>query len=197
MTKLTPHFSLEEFCASQTAARLSIDNDLPLELREAAIKTCLGLEQVRVILNAHTIHVSSGYRCKAVNDALGSKDTSQHRTAEAVDFTCPTFASPRRIVQVLRDSELMFDQLIAEYGAWVHISFTDTPRRAVLVVPIHALMEVTLAALAVMCQQQAPQEIHPQATTLRLGVGVALAAMLLGETQALLGRRAGVLLQGP
>lgn len=135
MTKLTPHFSLEEFTHSQTAARLGIDNDLPMELRATAIKTCQGMEHVRVILNAHAIHVSSGYRCKALNDALGSKDSSQHRTAQAVDFTAPTFGDIRRIVTILRDSELVFDQLIAEFNSWVHISFVDSkPRQQVLVI---------------------------------------------------------------
>ena len=134
MTKLSPHFSLEEFTHSQAAARLCLDNSLPTDLRENAVKTCLGLEQVRVILNANAILISSGYRSKALNDAVGSKDTSQHRTAQAVDFTCPTFSNPRRIVQVLRDSDLVFDQLICEYGSWVHISFNDKPRREVLVI---------------------------------------------------------------
>ena len=140
MTKLTQHFSLEEFTHSQTAARLGISNDLPLELRESAIRTCMGLEKARIILNANSIHISSGYRCKAVNDAVGSKDTSQHLKAEAVDFTCPTFGTPRRVIQSLIDAGLDFDQIILEYnnpttgGGWVHISFSDKNRNQALII---------------------------------------------------------------
>ena len=133
MTKLSPHFSLEEFTAS-SHARNGITNDLPLELREAAIRTCLGLERVRVILNANAIHITSGYRCKAINDAVGSKDTSQHMKGEAADFICPTFGAPDRIMDALVNSTLDYDQLILEFGAWVHISFSGAPRRQALII---------------------------------------------------------------
>lgn len=135
MTAITPHFSLEEFCASQTAARLGIDNSLPPALMPNAIKTCLGMERVRVLLNANAIHISSGYRCKALNDAVGSKDTSQHMTAQAVDFTS-TFSKPQTIVRLIGGSSIKFDQLIWEYGdaGWVHISFSDNPRGQVLTI---------------------------------------------------------------
>lgn len=133
MTQLTPHFSLEEFTHSQTASRMGIDNDLPIALKAAAIRTCQGLERVRVILNANAIHISSGYRCKALNDAVGSKDSSQHMRAEAVDFTSP-FATPRRIVETLVASELDYDQVILEFDSWVHISFAQKNRRQALII---------------------------------------------------------------
>lgn len=133
MTRLTQHFSLEEFTHSQTASRLGIDNDLPIALKAAAIRTCQGLEQVRIVLNANAIHISSGYRCKALNDAVGSKDSSQHTKAEAVDFTSP-FATPRRIVETIIDSDIDYDQIILEFESWVHISFAERNRFQALII---------------------------------------------------------------
>lgn len=133
MTQLTQHFSLEEFTHSQTASRLGIDNDLPIALKAAAIRTCQGLEQVRIVLNANAIRISSGYRCKALNDAVGSKDSSQHMRAEAVDFTSP-FATPRRIVETIIDSDIDYDQIILEFDSWVHISFAERNRFQALII---------------------------------------------------------------
>lgn len=133
MTQLTQHFSLEEFTHSQTASRLGIDNDLPIALKAAAIRTCQGLEQVRIVLNANAIRISSGYRCKALNDAVGSKDSSQHMKAEAVDFTSP-FATPRRIVETIIDSDIDYDQIILEFDSWVHISFAERNRFQALII---------------------------------------------------------------
>jgi zinc D-Ala-D-Ala carboxypeptidase len=135
---LTPHFSLEEFCASNTAARHGIDNSLPLELYAAAKRTCIGLEEVRVLLRSNSIRISSGYRCPALNSLLGSRSTSQHLKAEAVDFTCPTFGTVDKIVKAIIASDIKYDQVIREYdkdgGGWVHISFSDKPKRQALII---------------------------------------------------------------
>ena len=138
MTQLSPHFTVEEFSQSQTAARLGINNDIPLELYAPAKRTAEGLEQVRLLLRSHPIHISSGYRCLALNAALGSKNTSQHVKAEAVDFTCPTFGSVDRIVRAIVGSTIKYDQVIREFdkygGGWVHISFSDKPKRQALII---------------------------------------------------------------
>ena len=141
MTQLSPHFTVEEFSQSQTAARLGINNDIPLELYAPAKRTAEGLEQVRLLLRSHPIHISSGYRCLALNAALGSKNTSQHVKAEAVDFTCPTFGSVDRIVRAIVGSTIKYDQVIREFcskdnpnSGWVHISFSDKPKRQALII---------------------------------------------------------------
>ena len=138
MTQLSPHFTVEEFSQSQTAARLGINNDIPLELYAPAKRTAEGLEQVRSLLRSHPIHISSGYRCLALNAALGSKNTSQHVKAEAVDFTCPTFGNVDRIVRAIVGSTIKYDQVIREFdkygGGWVHISFSDKPKRQALII---------------------------------------------------------------
>lgn len=137
MTQLTPHFSLSEFTHSDTATRLGIDNDAPLEVVKALKRTAMGLELVRARLNNNAIRISSGYRCAALNAAVRGQPNSQHCRGEAVDFTCPTAGTPEQLVRILAGSAVEFDQLIAEFtnapnGGWVHISFSDKPRRQVL-----------------------------------------------------------------
>ena len=135
---LSAHFTVEEFTQSQTAGRLGIDNDLPLELYETAKRTAAGLEEVRLRLRSHPIHISSGFRCLALNAAVGSKNTSQHVKGEAVDFTCPTFGSVNQIIEAIIDSDIVYDQLISEFssngGGWVHISFSDANKKQALII---------------------------------------------------------------
>ena len=139
--KLSPHFTVQEFTQSQTAGRLGINNDLPIELYETAKRTAEGLEQVRLRLRSHPIHISSGYRCLALNAAVGSKNTSQHVKAEAVDFTCPTFGSVNQVIEAIIDSDIAYDQLLSEFvsptdgsGGWIHISFSKANKKQVLII---------------------------------------------------------------
>src|SRR5882672_2980408 len=86
--KLSEHFALSEFVKSPTAERLGIDNTPPVEAIESLRMVALRvLEPVRAKFGP--VHVNSGYRCHDLNAACGSKDTSQHRKGEAVDFECP------------------------------------------------------------------------------------------------------------
>lgn len=134
MVYLSPHFTLDELTISETAERLGLSNQPgPSEL--AALKrTALGLEGVRVRLGGAPILVSSGYRAPAVNKAIGGSPNSQHMRGEAVDFIAPRFGSPRQIVDALADSDVPYDQVILEFGRWVHLSFSDRPRRQALVI---------------------------------------------------------------
>ena len=129
--KLSTHFSLSEFTASQTAARLGIDNTPPPEVIENLKRVAEWLEGVRVLLGV-PIFISSGYRCLALNRKVGSKDTSQHLTGEAVDFTAPAFGSPRHIIDRINDAGMDYDQLILEFpknGGWVHASYPAGKKR--------------------------------------------------------------------
>lgn len=133
---LSPHFALAEFCVSDTAARRGIDNTPPGHIIPALERTALGLEAVRVRLGTAPITITSGYRSLPLNRLIGSKDSSQHVMGEAADFICPRFGTPKEIVAALRDSGIPFDQLILEFAGkgagWVHVSFTDHPRRMAL-----------------------------------------------------------------
>lgn len=120
---MTPHFSLDEFTASDTAARLNIDNRLPDELRENALKTLQMMERIRFHIDA-PITITSGYRCEALNRAIGSKPTSDHTLAFAVDFKAPRAGTPFEIAKDLAGviDVLGIGQLILEFGSWCHVS---------------------------------------------------------------------------
>lgn len=127
MTKVSTFFTWEEVIASQTAARLGIDNSLPTQLRNSVINTAKRMDSVRALLGA-PITVSSWFRCLELNAALKSKPTSQHVRGEAVDFVAPSYGSPLEICKKLLQysSVFRYDQLILEH-TWVHISFCSDP----------------------------------------------------------------------
>lgn len=125
--KLSTHFMLAEFTASDTALRLGIDNSLPPELLPMAILTAQMMERVRDALcyraNAEVpILVSSAYRCMALNKAIGSTG-KDHPLMLAVDFKAPKFGTPLAVCKVLvpQMDALGIGQLIYEH-TWVHVS---------------------------------------------------------------------------
>ncbi len=120
---MTPHFSLEEFTQSDTADRLGIDNTLPEILHDNARKTLEMMERIRFHIDA-PITITSGYRSKALNQAIGSKPTSDHTLAFAVDFKAPKAGKPYDIAKNLAGviDVIGIGQLILEFGSWVHVS---------------------------------------------------------------------------
>jgi len=71
--------------------------------------------------------VNSAFRSKKVNDAVGSKDTSQHRVGCAVDIRVPGM-TPDQVVKAVITAKLPFDQLIREFDRWTHISIPNDPK---------------------------------------------------------------------
>jgi hypothetical protein len=128
--KLSKNFSLAEAVRSDTAERLHIINKPLGTVLNTMIQTALYMEEVRNILGANPIHINSWYRCIELNRAIGSKDTSQHRVGEAVDFVCPNFGTPLDICKeiIKHKDTIPFDQLIIEHS-WVHISFSILNRK--------------------------------------------------------------------
>ena len=135
--RLSEHFTLEELCRSQLAARHGIinkPNDIQLENLKTLAK---GMELVRTKLDSLPIIISSGFRCEDLNDLLGSKRTSQHIRGLACDFTCDRYAHVGRVFEVLAASSIPYDQLIYEFSSWIHVSFPpegEDPRRQTLVI---------------------------------------------------------------
>ncbi len=127
---LTSHFSLEELTHSEIAVRKGLDNTPTPEIEANLAELALALEQVRELLDC-PLHISSGYRSAKVNAAVGGTGTSAHCQGYAADFTAPPFGSPKDIAEKIRDSALVWDQLIAE-GTWVHISIDPKMRRQVM-----------------------------------------------------------------
>lgn len=141
MTYLSPHFTLDELTHSEIASRKGLDNT-PND-QEIANLTRLAkmLEAIRAILG-RPIYINSGFRSKAVNDAVGSKDSSQHRLGCAADIRVQGM-TPRQVVEAIRDSGLAVDQCIMEFatpqgGGWTHVSVPnyeiDRPRRQFLTI---------------------------------------------------------------
>jgi len=90
------------------------------------------LEQVKVAIGNKPIMVNSAFRSKQVNDAVGSKDTSQHRLGCAADIRVPGMA-PDAVVKAIIAAKLPYDQLIREFatpngGGWTHISISNDPK---------------------------------------------------------------------
>lgn len=128
---LSPHFTLEEMVATQ---HRGIDNTPTPEVVRRLMHTAQGLEAVRVRLGGCPIIVTSGYRCPALNAAVRGQAKSQHLTGQAADFIAPRFGSPMQVALALRDSGVEYDQLIIEFGRWVHISFADRGRHQALTI---------------------------------------------------------------
>lgn len=130
LRKLSEHFTLHEMVLSQTAIRLGIDNtptpEIVANLRIMAAK----LEEIRSLLGEVSILVSSGYRSAAVNKAIGGSKSSAHMEGLAADFTAPGFGTVLQVARRISASDLAYDQLIYEFGAWVHVGLSNgVPRR--------------------------------------------------------------------
>ena len=137
---MTPHFTLDEL--THTDHR-TLDNT-PNETELANIQRLAEfLEAVKTLLGGKPIMVNSAFRSKAVNDAVGSKDTSQHRIGCAADIRVPGM-TPDQVVRAIIASDLGFDQVIREFsdpvkgGGWTHISIpnqaTGSPRKQALII---------------------------------------------------------------
>ena len=137
MIMASPNFSMDELTHSDTAARHGIDNTPNDNQKENLYKLAMEMEDVRELLNNKPIFISSGYRCLALNELLGSKKTSSHIKGLAADFTCRQYGTPNEIVFALINSDIPYDQAIVEFDKWTHLSFCEdekTPRRQALVI---------------------------------------------------------------
>ena len=151
--KLTEHFSLEEFEYSSTALAKGIDNHIPLngQPSNGGTNECGSeiLENIRSLcetilepLRQHAgipIQLNSGYRCPALNRAVGGSSQSQQLRGEAADSRVPDPQTGEAWFRWMRD-HLPFDQLIKERSSrtspsfWIHVSHrrTGSNRRQVI-----------------------------------------------------------------
>lgn len=130
--QLTEHFTLSELTRSDTADRKHIDNTPTVEVVANLRALCRNvLEPARVSFGA-PIYVTSGYRCPALNAAVGGKPTSQHLRGEAADLQVQGVRNLKRLYKVIK-SHGIFDQLLYETnksGAkWIHVSYTSYGNR--------------------------------------------------------------------
>ena len=123
---LTEHFTLEELTHTDHRELDNTPNDAELENLKRLAEF---LEEVKTVLGGKPIMVNSAFRSKAVNDAVGSKDTSQHRIGCAADLRVPSM-TPDEVVKAIIASNLGYDQVIREFDRWTHISIPNEASRA-------------------------------------------------------------------
>lgn len=134
------NFSIKELTYSTKAVEKGISNVPGTKELANLMYVITQLERVRTILGDNPLLISSGYRCKALNAAVGGVSTSAHVQGLAVDFTCSGYGNTTQIVDAIYKSDVQYDQLILEYPnkstTWVHLGFAakgDTPRKQTLV----------------------------------------------------------------
>lgn len=122
-TRLSKNFYLDEFTLSQTAVRYGIAVEIPLdsELHRNIQRLVNGvLQPVRDALGP--VFVTSGYRPRDLNFLIGGSESSQHTQALAADFKVAGY-SPLDVCEWIGEHlPFAFDQLIHEFGRWVHVS---------------------------------------------------------------------------
>lgn len=124
--QLTEHFTLAELTITD---HRTLDNTPDPAALANLQRLSEFLEKVKELLRFKPIMVTSAYRSKAVNDAVGSKNTSQHRLGCAADIRVPGM-TPDAVVRAVMASRLPYDQIIREYDAWTHISIPNAPALA-------------------------------------------------------------------
>ena len=148
--KLSEHFTLREFVRSQTADRRGIRNQPDAGAIAAMQLLCAQLlEPVRAQFGP--VHISSGFRCLALNRAVGSGDGSQHVRGQAADFEVPGVSN--YIVARWIERNLRFDQLILEMwrrgdpnAGWIHASYREPCRMQPLTYDGHRYRPGLIAA---------------------------------------------------
>lgn len=126
--KLGKYFTLEEMTHSQQATRKGLDNTPgPNEVKNLKELVKNVLDPLRESLNKPIV-VSSGYRSPAVNKAVGGASSSQHRYGEAADITVPGM-TVAQVIKAIKKLGLPYDQVIDEWGSWVHVSYGPRNRR--------------------------------------------------------------------
>jgi uncharacterized protein YcbK (DUF882 family) len=132
--QLSEHFTLDEL--THTDHR-QFDNTPNASEMANLVRLAAFLEEVKTVLGGKPIMVNSAFRSKQVNDAVGSRDTSQHRIGCAADIRVPGM-TPDEVVKAVIESEIGYDQIIREFDRWTHISVPNTaganPRRQSLII---------------------------------------------------------------
>jgi len=131
---LSPHFSLEELTVTDHREFDNTPNSSEINNLKRVADL---LEEVKTLIGGKPIMVNSAFRCKQVNDAVGSKDTSQHRVGCAADIRVPGM-TPDEVVKAVMASGIGYDQIIREFNSWTHISVPNnpsgTPRKQALII---------------------------------------------------------------
>jgi hypothetical protein len=129
--QLSEHFTLEEATHSDTAIRQGIDNQPSTVQLENMKVAAQKLEQLRAITGP--LNINSWLRLPAVNVAVGGSKVSSHMDGWAIDVSCSKL-TPYQLCQEVKKSGMKFDQIIHEFGRWMHISFAPEMRQQELTI---------------------------------------------------------------
>ena len=125
--KLSANFSLEEFLVSQTAERHGLDLTPPPEVIENLRRLCESCLQPLRAAVKRPIFISSGYRSPELNSLIGGSKTSAHMQGNAADLRVGG-ANPFDTCELIVEMGLPYDQVINEFGRWVHLGVADVLR---------------------------------------------------------------------
>lgn len=119
-SKITTNFCWDEYTKSDTAKAHHINNAITdWDVRDNAIALFDNLVQPARDAYGEPVFVTSGYRCKELNELVGGVEKSQHQYGEAVDVTCSDL---RRFAKLIIEQKLPFDQMgIA--NSYIHLSY--------------------------------------------------------------------------
>lgn len=120
---LTKHFTLAELTISAAGARKGLSNKPTPTVLAILRQTAARMEEIRALLGNKPILITSGYRSDAVNKLVGGSKTSAHVLGWAIDFTCPAFGTSAQVAAHVAKHLRGFDQIIEEFGQWVHVGF--------------------------------------------------------------------------
>ena len=120
------HFTIEEMTESSTAKAKDIDNTPSQEILAKLQKLIEAILDPLREWYGKPIRVNSGYRCEALNKAVGSKaNNSQYLYGEAADITAGSKEENKKLFEYIKDN-LPFDQLINESDfSWIHVSYRE------------------------------------------------------------------------
>jgi len=127
--KLSPHFTLAALTYSDTARQHGLDNQPAEEHLANLRRLARSLESIQQLLG-HPVSITSAYRSPELNRLVGGVPTSRHALGLAVDFVCVPFGSPLAVAQAIAASAIRFDQIIHEYGRWVHFGLAPRGGKA-------------------------------------------------------------------
>jgi len=128
---ISENFTLEEATYSETAVRLGINNQ-PNEKQLENMKTAAAcLEELRKL--SGPLRINSWLRLPEVNVAVGGSKASSHMDGWAIDVSSSKH-TPYQLCQLVKQSGIKFDQMIHEYGRWMHISFAPALRKQELTI---------------------------------------------------------------
>lgn len=126
MTRLSPHFTLEELIVTETGLPNTPSAAVRLRL---ALLAQHALEPIRRILAA-PMRITSGYRSDEVNQRVGGVSSSMHRWGEAADFV-PVGLPVLTAMILIQQTQLDLDQVILyESRGFIHVGYsTRRPNR--------------------------------------------------------------------